>query len=419
MDNHYNAFENMLNVLGKAAELMGLDEKDYERFRHADRELEVSAPVRMDDGTFKVFTGFRVQHSNIRGPYKGGIRYHPDMDIDEVRALAAWMSIKCAIANIPYGGAKGGVRVDPATVSKGELERITRRYTLAIAPIIGPEVDIPAPDMNTNGEIMAWMMDTYCMLKGRNEIAVVTGKPIELGGSQGRAEATGRGVMLTAERAIDYFSLNGSGVMRVAVQGMGSVGGVASKLLYEKGYAIVAVSDISGGYYNKNGLNIPEMLDYIKNNRTLEGYAATGVSKISNAETLTCDCDMLIPCALENQITSRNAGDIKAKLVVEGANGPTSYRGDDILRDRGIPVVPDVLANAGGVVVSYFEWVQNLAHVVWSEAEVISKLEPMMLTAFDDVVALAEKHSTTLRMGAYILALQRLSTAAKIRGVFP
>lgn len=415
----YNPYENMLEVLEQAANLLGLAPNDYEAIKYPERELKVSIPVKMDDGTVKVFEGYRVQHSSSRGPCKGGIRFHPEVDMDEVKALAAWMSFKCAVANIPYGGAKGAVKVDPSMLSKRELESLTRRYTAMILPIIGPQRDIPAPDVNTNAEIMGWIMDTYSMFSGYAVPGIVTGKPIEIGGALGRNEATGRGVMIVTREAVKYLGLIGD--LRIAIQGMGNVGGTAAKLLHETGHKIVAVSDISGGYYNPNGLNIPEMMCYIaeSEHHTLEGYSAAGCTKISNYELLTCDCDILIPCALQGQITEDMAKNIKAKLVVEGANGPTTFEGDQILEQRGIPVLPDILANAGGVVVSYFEWVQNIQRLIWDEEQTNNMLEKIMLRAFHEVAEARESKNTSFRMGAYMVALRRLSTAKKIRGIFP
>lgn len=419
MSKTYNPYENMLEVLEQAAELLGLDRNDYEAIKYPERELKVSMPVKMDDGSVQVFEGYRVQHSSSRGPCKGGIRFHPEVDMDEVKALAAWMSFKCAVVNIPYGGAKGAVKVDPSKLSKRELESLTRRYTAMILPIIGPQRDIPAPDVNTNSEIMGWIMDTYSMFSGYAVPGVVTGKPIEIGGALGRNEATGRGVMIVTKEAVKYLGLQGD--LRIAIQGMGNVGGTAAKLLHETGHKIVAVSDISGGYYNPDGLDITDMLQYtaLSNHHTLEGYAAQGCTKISNYELLTCDCDILIPCALQGQITEEVAADVKAKLIVEGANGPTTFEGDQILAQRGIAVIPDILANAGGVVVSYFEWVQNIQRLIWDEEQTNSMLEKIMLRAFREVAEAKESKNTTFRMGAHMVALRRLSTAKKIRGIFP
>ncbi|MDR2696674.1 MAG: Glu/Leu/Phe/Val dehydrogenase [Deltaproteobacteria bacterium] len=420
MSTTYNPYEDMLEVLQSAAVMLGLAPIEFETLKHCERELKVAVPVQMDDGGVQVFDGYRVQHSTTLGPAKGGIRYHPEVHIDEVKALAAWMSFKCAVAGIPYGGGKGAVRVDPAKLSKRELERLTRRYTAMIMPVIGPNIDIPAPDVNTNAEIMGWVMDTYSMMTGYAVPGVVTGKPIEIGGTLGRTEATGLGVMIIVKRALEYLGITAKPV-RVAIQGMGNVGGTAAKLMHEAGYAIVGVSDVSGGYYNPAGHDIPDMLRYVNagKTRTLEGYAAQGCAKISNEDLLRCDCDVLLPCALENQITSDNANDIQARLVVEGANGPTSVEGDAILTRRGITVVPDILANAGGVIVSYFEWAQNMQHVNWTEQEVHKRLEEYLLRAFDCVAATAAAKTAPFRMGAYMVAISRLCKAEKIRGFFP
>jgi glutamate dehydrogenase (NAD(P)+) len=413
----YNPYENMLSVLEKAAEKLGLQPNDYETIKYPERELKVSIPVKMDDGRIRVFEGYRVQHSSSRGPCKGGIRYHHEVDIDEVKALAAWMSLKCAVVDIPYGGAKGAIKVDPAELSKGELERLTRRFTAMILPLIGPEKDIPAPDINTNAEIMGWIMDTYSMFKGYTVPGVVTGKPLDVGGSLGRQEATGRGVSIITKEACKHFRLTGT---NVAVQGMGNVGGVTAKLLNQAGYRIIAVSDVSGGYYNAKGLDIEKILHYLaSHSKLLEGYSEDGAVKISNEELLSCDCDILIPCALQNQITAKLADTIQAALVIEGANGPTTVEADEILEDRHIPVIPDILANAGGVVVSYFEWVQNIQNLMWDEAQINETLEKIMIHSFNNVLEFVKDKGVSFRIAANMLALQKLSRAKTIRGVFP
>lgn len=420
MVKNYNPYDEMLATLDKAANILGLEESNYSFLRYPERELIVSIPVQMDDGRVEVFTGYRVQHSSLRGPCKGGIRYHQDVDHDEVKALAAWMSLKCSIVNIPYGGAKGGVRVNPEKLSRRELEALTRRYILGILPIIGPQKDIPAPDVNTNVEIMGWIMDTYSVFKGHAVPGVVTGKPLEIGGSLGRKEATGRGVMLCS---LEVLARLGKDIKSttVAVQGYGNVGQTAATLLYNQGCKIVAISDISGGYYNPDGLNIPEINQYLLNNsqKILEGYNGQGVIKINNEELLTCDCDILIPAALENQITAEISHKVKAKIIVEGANGPTNTEADKILADRKILVIPDILANAGGVIVSYFEWVQNNQSLMWDEEKINEMLRKTIVGAFNDVWAKAKEKNTTLRMGAYMVALERLVQARKIRGIFP
>jgi glutamate dehydrogenase (NAD(P)+) len=415
----YNPFENMLQVLDKAAGMLGLAKDDYIVLKYPERELKVSIPVEMDDGSIRVFEGYRVQHSSSRGPCKGGIRYHQDVDIDEVKALAAWMSFKCAVVNIPYGGGKGAVKVDPKELSKSELKRLTRRYTAMILPLIGPERDIPAPDVNTNAEIMGWIMDTYSMFKGYTVPGVVTGKPVEIGGSLGRKEATGRGVMFMTHEILHRTGLPVLGT-RVAVQGAGNVGGVAAKLLYESGCKVVAISDVSGGIYKKTGLDIREVLDYLASGREqLADYNDQAVQHITNEELLAVDCDVLIPAAMENQINADIAQKVKAQIVVEGANGPTTVDADKLLEARGIKVVPDILANAGGVVVSYFEWVQNIQSLMWDEEEVNKTLEKIMIRAFNEVWEKSREKNTSMRMGAYMVAIDRIVKAKKIRGVFP
>lgn len=417
----YNPYEEVLEVLDTAANMLGIEEKDYCVFRYPERELKVSLPVRMDNGTIKVFNGYRIQHSSIRGPCKGGIRYHHEVDMNETKALAAWMTFKCAVVNIPYGGAKGGVKVDPNELSATELERLTRRYTAMIQPIIGPEQDIPAPDVNTNAQVMGWIMDTYSMLRGYSIPGVVTGKPIEIGGALGRVEATGRGVTIAAIEAMKCIGLDKKKDIRIAVQGMGNVGSVAAMLLHAKGYKIVAVSDVSGGLYNAAGLDIPKVLEHLSQNpsHTLEGYSESGAKEITNQELIACECDVLLPCALQNQITEENAATIKAQLIAEGANGPTSVCGDKILNDRGITVIPDILANAGGVIVSYFEWVQNIQHLTWDVKQTNKLLNEIMLRSFNEVNEVRKEKNTTFRMGAYMVAIDRLVRAMKIRGLFP
>ena len=411
----YNPYENMLSVLESAAGKLGLQHNDYEAIKYPERELKVAIPVRMDDGQIRVFEGYRVQHSSSRGPCKGGIRYHPHVDMDEVKALAAWMSLKCAVVDIPYGGAKGAVKVDPSQLSHGELERLTRRFTAMILPLIGPERDIPAPDVNTNGEIMGWIMDTYSIFKGYSVPGVVTGKPLEVGGSLGRPEATGRGVCIITEEAVKHLKMDKKSC-RVAVQGAGNVGGIAAKLLHEAGYKIVAITGSSGGLYKESGLNIAEMM---KRPKPLKDYTESGPSKISNEELLSCDCDILVPCALQNQITAKNAGTVKAKLIIEGANGPTTVEADEILTKKGIVVVPDILANAGGVVVSYFEWVQNIQNLMWDEAQINETLKNIMVRSFNQVLQIVVDKKVTWRLAANMQALLKLSKAKKSRGIFP
>jgi len=420
MGSKYNPYENMLEVLDKAAGLLGLAQSDYIALRYPERELKVSIPVEMDDGSIRVFEGYRVQHSTSRGPCKGGIRYHQNVDIDEVKALAAWMTFKCAVVNIPYGGGKGAVKVDPAELSRNELKRLTRRYTAMILPLIGPERDIPAPDVNTNAEIMGWIMDTYSMFQGYTAPGVVTGKPVEIGGSLGRKEATGRGVMLVTREILHRLGMPMLGA-RIAVQGMGNVGGTAAKLLYDEGCRIVAVSDVSGGVFNVSGLDVPGILHYLQSQpgRFIKDYDGPGVTHITNDALLLAEADVLVPAAMENQITKEIAEQIRARVIVEGANGPTAADADEVLERRGIRIVPDILANAGGVVVSYFEWVQNIQSLTWDEEEVNRTLEKIMIRAFNEVWDEAKKSNTTLRMGAHMVAIGRIVKAKRIRGVFP
>ncbi|MDR2553621.1 MAG: Glu/Leu/Phe/Val dehydrogenase [Treponema sp.] len=413
----YNAYDNMLAVLEAAADKLGLNPNDYEAVKYPERELKVAVPIKMDNGRIRIFEGYRVQHSSSRGPCKGGIRYHPEVDIDEVKALAAWMSLKCAVVDIPYGGAKGAVKVDPAELSRGELERLTRRFTAMILPLIGPEKDIPAPDINTNAEIMGWIMDTYSMFKGYSVPGVVTGKPLDIGGSLGRQEATGRGVSIITAEALRYLHIEGK---NIAIQGMGNVGSVTAKLLHEAGCRIIAVSDVSGGCYNKEGIDVEGILRHLASrSKTLEGYSEPGMETISNEELLSLGCDVLIPCALQNQITAQNAGGVRARLIVEGANGPTTVEADSILAEKGIPVIPDILANAGGVVVSYFEWVQNIQNLMWDEAQINDTLKKIMIRGFNRVLDFVREKNVSFRIAANMLALQKLSAAKTTRGVFP
>ena len=419
MSKKANPYENFLNVLDSAAALDGIDQNDYASFRYPEQELKVNFPVRMDNGEMKMFTGYRIQYSSTRGPCKGGIRFHPNVDMDEVRALAAWMTFKCAVANIPYGGAKGGITCDPSQMSKGELERMTRRYAAMIAPIIGPHKDIPAPDVNTNAEVMGWVMDTYSMKYGYPIPGVVTGKAFEIGGSLGRPEATGRGVMLCCRALTEKLGLDIKDCT-FAIQGFGNVGSTAAYLIADLGAKVVAVSDHTAAFYCADGLDVHDMLDYAAGNgRVLQGYKADGVTEIAKEDLLYTDADFLIPAALEGQITADNADRVKAKYIVEGANGPTSYEADQILNAKGKIVVPDILANAGGVIVSYFEWVQNLQSLSWSLEEVNNKLADILLKAFDEVYGLTEERGYPMRTSAYIIALRRLVKTKKIRGIFP
>lgn len=420
MENKYNPYDNVLQVVSNAANILGYTASDIEALKYPERELKVAIPVRMDDGNTKVFEGYRIQHSTSRGPAKGGIRFHPAVNLDEVKALAAWMTFKCAVVNIPYGGGKGGVVCDPGQLSEDELRAITRRFTAAIAPLIGPEQDIPAPDVGTNAAVMGWMMDTYSMLKGHCVHGVVTGKPLELGGALGRNEATGRGVMFTVKNIMDKQHLHPDKTT-VAIQGMGNVGSITAKLLYQEGLKIVAVSDVSGGIYHPDGLNIPRILAYLSDHRKnlLSQYEEDGMTRLTNEALLETDVDILIPAALENQINADNAGRIQANIIVEAANGPTTAAADTILGDRGILIVPDILANAGGVVVSYFEWVQNIQSVSWTEEAVNEKLKNIIDPAFDAVWEIAQKNDVPLRTGAYLIAVKRVVDAKKARAIWP
>ena len=422
MSEQYNPYDNVVATIERAAGILGLKQEEYEPLKYPERELKVYLPIEMDDGTIRVFEGYRVQHSTARGPAKGGIRFHQNVNPDEVKALAAWMTFKCAVVNIPYGGGKGGITVDPSTLSKTELRKLARRYTASIAPIIGPDKDIPAPDVGTNAEVMGWIMDTYSQLKGYCVPGVVTGKPIAIGGSLGRGPATGRGVMLTTKNILKKVDLGKEPAdTRIVVQGMGNVGSATADLLYKEGFRIIAVSDVSGGIYNPNGLNIPAIVEYVtaKRGNLLSGYEEEGMERISNAELLTLETDVLIPAAMENQINGENASKINAKIVVEAANGPTTVEADAILEKAGKIVVPDILANSGGVVVSYFEWTQNIQSVTWDEEDVNKALEKKMIKAFAEVWGQAQENKTTMRMGAYMTAINRIVKARKFRGIFP
>lgn len=387
-----------------------------EKLRHPERSLLVSVPVRMDDGKIKIFNGFRVQHSTIRGPAKGGIRYHPDVDLDEVAALAAWMTWKCAVMNIPFGGAKGGVQCDPSQLSRGELERITRRYTAEILPFIGPDRDIPAPDVNTNPQVMAWLMDTYSMQRGHVVPGVVTGKPIAIGGSEGRSEATGLGVVFMVVEAARKLGMDLASSTAV-VQGFGNVGSSAARNLFREGVKIIAIGDVTGGYYCADGINPFDMQRYFAENGTLAGFG--GCDKISNDELLTLQCDILVPAALENVIHRENADRIKPRILAEGANGPVTPIADEILKSNGVFVIPDILANAGGVTVSYFEWVQDLQNYFWNETEINNRLRQIMTTSFDKVIAIAENKNVDNRTAAQVLGIGRVMEALQLRGLYP
>jgi glutamate dehydrogenase (NAD(P)+) len=400
----------------EAADLLGLEPELRQILREVQREFTCHFPVKMDDGHTEVFTGYRVQHNINRGPAKGGIRFHPDVSLDEVKALAMWMTWKCAVVNIPFGGAKGGVIVDPRRLSANELEHLTRRFATEISVIVGPDRDIPAPDVNTDGQVMAWFMDTLSMHSGFSVTATVTGKPVEVGGSLGRIDATGRGVMICTLAALEHLGLKPHQT-RLAVQGFGNVGSVSARLLEEAGCTVVAVGEDYGGIYNPLGLPVKRLLEYRKEHRNLRGFP--GAQEIGPTDVLEVDCDVLVPAALGNQLTSRNAGRVQAKLIVEGANGPTTPEANEIFRKRGIFVVPDILANAGGVTVSYFEWVQDLQSFFWSEHEVNQKLSSIMDRAFKEVLTTSQERKLDMRMAAYVQAVQRVAAATRDRGIYP
>ncbi|MGH7500148.1 MAG: Glu/Leu/Phe/Val family dehydrogenase [Longimicrobiales bacterium] len=410
-----NPFEGMMERFDRAAELLALDPGIYRILRNPEKQIITSIPVYMDNGEVEVFTGYRVLYNTSRGPAKGGIRFDMGVTLDEVTALAAWMTWKCAVVDIPFGGAKGGVVCEPYRLSTGELERLTRRYTASILEILGPESDVPAPDVNTNEQVMAWIMDTYSMHKRHTVTAVVTGKPVALGGSRGRKEATGRGVMIVVREALRELGIPLSGG-KVVVQGFGNVGSIAAKLLAEEGMTIVGISDKSGAIYNPNGIYVNEAVEYIRQNRFLEGYPAG--EPCSNEQILEMETDVLVPAALENVITRRNAANIKARVIAEGANGPITARADAILEEKGIFVIPDILANAGGVTVSYFEWVQNRGGYYWSEEVVNERLRDVMMQAFDGVLRYSRTHNVNLRTAAYMLAIDRVAAVHRMRGIY-
>jgi glutamate dehydrogenase (NAD(P)+) len=410
-----NPFESMMSRFDRAAQLLNLDADLYAVMRVPNRELKVYIPTRMDSGRIQVFEGYRVQHNFARGPAKGGIRYSPDVNLDEVRALAAWMTWKCAVVNVPFGGAKGGIICDPQQMSIGELERMTRRYASELLDFIGPEKDVPAPDMNTNEQTMAWIMDTYSMHARHTVTAVVTGKPIDLGGSSGRREATGRGILFVINEAIKRFKMSPEST-RVVVQGSGNVGGIGAQLLHEAGYKVVAISDVHGGIYNPNGIDIPAALRHLQATRSFEDYP--GVERVTNSELLELECDVLVPAATENQITSQNADRIKCKVLAEGANGPTTAAADQVLHEKGIFVVPDILANAGGVTVSYFEWVQDRMGYFWREDVINQRLQDTMVASFNDLCRYADAHAVDTRTAAYMLAIDRVAYDTRMRGIY-
>ena len=415
LEQELNPWEAQAARFDFAAQKLDLDEGLWKILRYPNREIIVHIPVAMDNGTIEVYTGFRVQHSIARGPAKGGVRYSPDVTLDEVRALASWMTWKCAVVNIPFGGAKGGIIVDPKKLTLSELEKLTRRYTAELIEFIGPEKDVPAPDVNTNEQVMAWMMDTYSMHMRQTVTAVVTGKPLNMGGSRGRREATGRGVMIICDESIKHLKME-KNKTRVIIQGFGNVGSNAAMLMHEQGYKIVGIGEWDGGLYNSKGIDIGALWEYRHKEGTIHGFK--GAEKARTEDLLITDCDILIPAATENVITSANADQVKAKVLVEGANGPTTAAADDILADKHVFVMPDILANAGGVTASYFEWVQDRQGYFWKESVVNEQLKDIMVSSFEDVVRYAETHHVNNRIAAYMLAIDRVAFTIRQRGFY-
>ena len=412
-----NVYQNAEERFEVAANKLGLEQGVYRYLKYPDKEITLYIPVGMDNGQLEVFTGYRVLHSTVRGPGKGGIRFAPDVSLDEVRALAAWMTWKCAVVDIPFGGAKGGIICDPRKLSRGELERLTRRYTAELSDWLGPERDVPAPDVGTNEQTMAWVMDTYSMHTRQATTAVVTGKPIELGGSRGRREATGRGVMICVDKSMAKLGMKKEST-RVIIQGFGNVGSLAAELMQNAGYKIIGLADIGGGLYNEKGLDVPKVIDWVYTQKKPLQELPTGGVKMSARDVLFQPCDVLIPAAIENQITEQNAHQVQAKVLCEGANGPTTWQADAIIDAKGIFTVPDILGNAGGVTVSYFEWVQDRQGFFWRESEVNERLFDVMDRAFDEVVRYAELHCVNNRIAAYMVAVNRVATALKLRGIY-
>jgi glutamate dehydrogenase (NAD(P)+) len=410
-----NSFESMVSRFDTAAEKLGLDDGLYQVLLTPDREIGVAIPVQMDDGKLKVFKGYRVQHNLARGPAKGGIRYAPDVTLDEIRALAAWMTWKCAVVKIPFGGAQGGIVCDRKKLSLTELEKITRRYTASLIDILGPERDVPGPDMNTDEKVMAWIMDTYSMHVRHTVTAVVTGKPLDLGGTVGRPEATGRGCKIVCDRAISRFGMKRE-TTRVIIQGFGNVGSMAARILHESGYLVVGVSDITGGIYNPLGINVTQLMTHAEEAKTVAGFP--DADPIPGAELLEQPCEILLPAATESQITSHNADKIRARIICEGANGPTTAQADEILYDKRVFIIPDILANAGGVTVSYFEWVQDRQGYFWNLRTVHERLEEIMVNSFDTVASYADRHRVNMRIAAYMLAIDRVAYTTRERGIY-
>ncbi len=413
--NEDNPFEAMMSRFDRAAELLDLEPGLYKVLRKPEKQLIVSCPVMMDNGEIEVYTGIRVLYNTSRGPAKGGIRFDTQVNLDEVTALAAWMTWKCAVVNVPFGGAKGGVVCDPLKMSAGELERLTRRYTSGIMQLLGPDSDVPAPDVNTNERVMAWIMDTYSMQMRHTVTSVVTGKPIEMGGSLGRREATGRGCMFVVKEALAHLGMSVKGTT-VAVQGFGNVGSVTAHLLQREGCKVTAISDRTGGWHNPAGIDIDDAIAYVKKHKVLEGYGKG--DHVTNEELLSLDVDVLVPAALENVITTKNVSKIRAKIICEGANGPTTAAADSILDEKGIFVIPDILANAGGVTVSYFEWVQDRGGYFWSEDTVNDRLRDLMVKSFRDVLEISKQHKVNMRTAAYMLSISRVATVHRLRGIY-
>jgi len=415
LEQELNPWEAQAARFDFAAQKLDLDEGLWKILRYPNREIIVHIPVGMDNGSIEVFTGFRVQHSIARGPAKGGVRYSPDVTLDEVRALASWMTWKCAVVNIPFGGAKGGIIVDPKKLSTAELEKLTRRYTAELIEFLGPEKDVPAPDVNTNEQTMAWMMDTYSMHMRQTVTAVVTGKPINIGGSRGRREATGRGVMIVCDEALKKLGMNRE-TTRVIIQGFGNVGSNAAKLMADEGYKIIGIAERDGGLYNQQGIDIDKLLEHRDRNRTIVGFP--GAEPADSSRLLVTDCEILIPAAVENVLTSQNAYDVKARIVCEGANGPTTAAADEILAEKKVFIIPDILANAGGVTASYFEWVQDRQGFFWKESVVNEQLEFILRSSFEEVVRFSETHQVNNRIAAYMLAIQRVAHTITVRGIY-
>ncbi|OWZ83104.1 Glu/Leu/Phe/Val family dehydrogenase [Natranaerobius trueperi] len=413
MSENTNVYQIVQQQIKEAVDMLGLDYTVFEMLKQPQNVLEVSFPVKMDDGSIKVFRGIRSQHCDVLGPFKGGLRFHPTVEMDEAKALSMWMTFKCAVVGVPYGGAKGGIECNPKEMSQGELERLSRGFIKNVANFIGPEKDIPAPDVYTNPQVMAWMMDEFSKVRGYNNFGIMTGKPINIGGSKGRSEATGRGCVYVTREAVKELGWNMKD-MKVVVQGFGNAGSIAAKLLYDMGATIVATNDSVSGVYSEEGVNPYELEKYKKETGSVKNYP--GTENVTNSELLTLECDILIPAALENQLTQANASDIKAKIIAEAANGPTTPEADKILFEKGVITLPDILANAGGVTVSYFEWVQNLQNFYWTEDEVNNRMEEMMVDAFKSCYKTRESYDVHMRTAAYLLAVQRLADAMKTRG---